>query len=52
MLEEIDAYETGDGLDFRRKQCSCPQRLLSLTHDLRTEEESLHDGMPERLQRV
>ena len=52
MLEAIDAYETGDGLDFRRIQCSFSQRLLSLTNDLRTEEESLHAGMPEHLQRV
>jgi hypothetical protein len=52
MLEAIDAYEPGDGLGFRRVQCSFSQRLMKLVNDLRSDEEALHAGMPEHLQRV
>ena len=52
MLNAINAYESGDGMEFRRVQCKFSQRLLLLCQQLREEEEVLHNNLPEHLQRV
>ena len=52
MLEAIDSYGDGDGLDFRRVQCGFSQELLRLISEQQSEERELHSTLPEHLQRV
>ena len=52
MLDAIDSYELGDKMEFRRIQCRFSQDLLRKAGELKSDEDSLHAGMAEHLQRV
>eukprot|EP00435_Cladocopium_sp_Y103_P042438 s2135_g11.t1 len=52
MLNAIDSYELGDGLEFMRVQCAFSQKLLRLCSELREAEEARHIQMPAHLQKV
>lgn len=52
LLEAIDAYESCDKLGFRRVQCSFSQSLVCLIGEVKVDEEKLHSGLPQHLERV